>query len=308
MQGRLIMKKHLSHFLVLCMFIFCALPVSADKIPAGFKGNYIDVKGQQIRVYQTGSGPDILLIHGLPGCIEDWETIMPELSKKFRVTAFDRPGHGFSSANKLKYNLEQNADFAFALIDKLKLNNPVVVGHSYGGSTVVEMAERNASNVKAFVSVSPVTSSMGKPDIIIYILKTPVIGPASAWLVKLFTGCKMIREGLDEAFDPNQKDIPQGFADTRCMIFSQPKVIKTLSHEEMTMRQDVKKMTPLYGNIKIPLFIVHGGSDKVVPFTDGVLLNKAVPGSKLTLLKNTGHMVQYARPAELIKVIEEASW
>jgi len=233
---------------------------------------------------------------------------MPELSKKFRVTAFDRPGHGFSSANKLKYNLEQNADFAFALIDKLKLNNPVVVGHSYGGSTVVEMAERNASNVKAFVSVSPVTSSMGKPDTIIYILKTPVIGPASAWLVKLFTGCKMIREGLDEAFDPNQKDIPQGFADTRCMIFSQPKVIKTLSHEEMTMRQDVKKMTPLYGNIKIPLFIVHGESDKLVPVADGVLLNKAVPGSKLTLLKNTGHMVQYARPAELIKVIEEAAW
>lgn len=302
------MKKHSGHFLVLCMFILCALPVSADKIPAGFKGNYIDVKGQQIRVYQTGSGPDILLIHGLPGCIEDWETIMPELSKKFRVTAFDRPGHGFSSANKLKYNLEQNADFAFALIDKLKLNNPVVVGHSYGGSTVVEMAERNASNVKAFVSVSPVTSSMGKPDTIFYILKTPVIGPASAWLVKLFTGCKMIREGLDEAFDPNQKDIPQGFADTRCMIFSQPKVIKTLSHEEMTMRQDVKKMTPLYGNIKIPLFIVHGESDKVVPVSDGVLLNKAVPGSKLTLLKNTGHMVQYARPAELIKVIEEAAW
>jgi len=292
---------------ILCLAVLSALPVFADTIPAGFQGNLVEINDQQIRVYQTGRGPDILLIHGLPGCIEDWETIIPELSKKYRVTAFDRPGHGFSSANKLKYNLSQNADFAFALIDKLKLNNPVVVGHSYGGSTVVEMAERNTSNVKAFVSVSPVTSSRGKPDTIFYILKTPVIGPASAWLVKLFTGCSMIREGLENAFNPNQKYMPQGFAEHRCMIFGQPKVIKTLSREEMTMRADVDRMTPLYGNIKKPLFIVHGENDKAVPVADGMLLHKAAPGSKLIIYKNTGHMVQYAKHSELIGVIEAAA-
>lgn len=300
--------KNISRFISILFFaVISALPVFADTIPAGFKGNLVEINDQQIRVYQTGSGPDILLIHGLPGCIEDWETIIPKLSKKYRVTAFDRPGHGFSSANKLKYNLAQNADFAFALIDKFKLNNTVVVGHSYGCSTVVEMAERKTSNVKAFVSVSPVTSSRGKPDIIFYILKTPVIGPASAWIVKLITGCSMIREGLDEAFDPNQKDRPQGFAENRCMIFSQPKVIKTLSHEEMTMRADVNRMKPLYGNIKKPLFIVHGESDKVVPVADGMLLHKEAPGSKLIIYKNTGHMVQYAKPSELIEVIKEAA-
>jgi pimeloyl-ACP methyl ester carboxylesterase len=302
------MKKYSRHLLFLCMFIFCALPVFADTIPDGFKGNFIDVLNQKIRVYQTGNGQDILLIHGLPGCIEDWETIIPELSKKFRVTAYDRPGHGFSSANNLKYNLEQNADFAFALIDTLRLNNPVVVGHSYGGSIVVAMAVRNTSNVKALVAVSPITSAKGKPDLIFRILKIPVIGPASVWFVKLFTGCSLVRKGLDVAFDPNQKDMPQGFADSRCMIISQQKIIRTSSHEEMTMRPDVENMMPLYGNINKPLFIVHGESDKVVPVTDGELLYKAVTGSKLTLFNNTGHMVQYAKPYELIKVIEEAAY
>jgi len=65
------MKKHSSHLLILCMFLFCTLPVFADTIPDGFKSNFIDVLNQQIRVYQTGSGQDILLIHGMPGCIED---------------------------------------------------------------------------------------------------------------------------------------------------------------------------------------------------------------------------------------------
>jgi pimeloyl-ACP methyl ester carboxylesterase len=301
------MRKVSGLLLILCALVLSALPVSAGAIPAGFKGNLIEIKGQQLRVYQTGSGPDILLIHGLPGCIEDWETIIPELSKKYRVTAYDRPGHGFSSANSLRYDVGQNADIALALIDKLKLNNPVVVGHSYGGTMVVAIAERNPSNVKAIVSVSPVTTSRGKPDTIFYILRTPLIGPASAWLVKLFTGCSMIRDGLNEAFDPNQKDMQQGFIDVRCMIFSQSKVLKTLSHEEMTMRADVKKMAPLYGIIKKPLFIVHGESDRVVPVADGILLSKAAPGSRLILYKNTGHMVQYAKPAELIQVIEEAA-
>ena len=300
------MKKHSNHLLILCMFILCAPPVFADTTPEGFKGNFIDVLNQQIRVYQTGSGQDILLIHGLPGCIEDWETIIPELSKKFHVTAYDRPGHAFSSANNLKYNLEQNADFAFAVIDKLKLNNPVAVGHSYGGSIVVAMAVRNTSNVKAFVSVSAVTSAKGKPDLIFNILKIPIIGHASGLFVKLF-GRSIVKKGMDVAFDPNQKDMPQDFIDTRCMLISQLKMIKASAHEEMTMRPDVKNMTPLYGNIQKPLFIVHGESDKVVPVNDGSLLYKAVPGSKLTLLKNIGHMVQYAKPAELIKVIEAAA-
>jgi pimeloyl-ACP methyl ester carboxylesterase len=301
------MRKFSGLLLILCVAFLSALPACADNtIPAGFKGSFVDVQGQQLRVYQTGVGPDLLLIHGLPGSIEDWETVVPELSKHFRVTIYDRPGQGFSSANKLKYNLDQNADIAFALIETLKLNNPVVVGHSYGGSMVVAMAERNPSNVKAFVAVSAVTTNE-EPETIYKILKTPVIGPACAWLAKVFTGCSMIEDGAKKAFHPNENVMPADYVKTRCMIFLQPKVVKTMSMEVVSMGPDVVRMAPLYGSIRTPLFIVHGKSDQEVPVLDGTLLNKAVPGSKLTLLDDTGHMVQYARPAELIQVIEEAA-
>jgi len=302
------MRKFSGLLLILCLAFLSALPACADNaIPAGFKGGFVNVKGQQLRVYQTGAGPDLLLIHGLPGSIEDWETVMPSLSKNFRVTVYDRPGQGFSSANKLKYDLNQNADIAIALIEKLKLNNPVVVGHSYGGSTVVEMAVRNPSNIKAFVAVSAVTSGGEEPETIFKILKTPVIGPVFAWMAKLFTGCSMVEDGAKKAFHPNENAMPADYVKTRCMIFMQPKVIKTMSMEDVSMGPDVEKMAPLYGKIKKPLFIVHGKSDQEVPVSDGILLNKAVAGSRLILLDNTGHMVQYARPAELIKVIEEAA-
>jgi len=288
------------------MFILCTVPVFADTPPDGSKVQFVDVLNQQIRIYQTGGGQAVLLIHGLPGCIEDWETIMPELSKRFHVIAYDRPGNGFSSANDLQYNLDHNADIAFALIHKLKLNNPVIVGHSYGGSIVLAMAVRNTSNIKAFVSVSPIISTKHKPNLLFKILKIPLTGPALRFFIKLF-GQNIVKKGMDIAFDPNQKNMPQDFIDKRCIIISRPNNITTAAHEELTIRPDLLNLMTLYSNIKKPLFIVHGKSDRVVPVGDVILLHETVPGSKLILFKETGHMVQYAKPTELIKVIEEAS-
>jgi len=99
------MKTRSSLVMMLCLSILCAVSVFAETPPDDSKVQFVDVLNQQIRIYQAGGGQIVLLIHGLPGCIEDWETIIPELSKRFQVIAYDRPGHGFSSAYDLKNNL-----------------------------------------------------------------------------------------------------------------------------------------------------------------------------------------------------------
>lgn len=300
------MKILSSPVMMLCMLIFCTVPAYADAPLDDSNVQFVDVLNQQIRIYETGCGQPVLLIHGLPGCIEDWESIIPELSKRFHVVAYDRPGHGFSSANSLKYNLDHNADIAFAIVHKLGLNNPVIVGHSYGGCITLAMAVRDISAIKAFVSVCPVISTSGKPDLIFKILKIPLMGSALRLFVKLF-GHDMVKKGMEIAFDPNQKDMPQDFINKRCNIISLPNNVVTTAREEMAICPDLSEITKHYDKIKKPLFIVHGSNDKVVPVGDAISLHEKVPGSKLILLKETGHMVQYAKPTELIKVIEEAS-
>jgi len=299
------MKILSSPVMILCMLILCTVPAFSDAPQDDSKVQFIEVLNQRIRIYQTGCGQAVLLIHGLPGCIEDWEPIMPELSKRFHVIAYDRPGHGFSSANSLKYNLDYNADIAFAIVHKLGLNNPVIVGHSYGGSITLAMAVRDLSDIKAFVSVSPIISTKRRPDLIFKMLKIPLVGSALRLFIKLF-GRNMVKKGMNIAFDPNQKDMPQDFIDKRCMIISQPNNITTTAREEMAIRLDLSNITMHYDNIKKPLFIVHGISDRVVPVGDAISLQEKVPGLKLILLKETGHMVQYAKPTDLIKVIEQA--
>lgn len=295
-----------SPVMMLCMFILCTAPAFAGAPLDDSNVQFIDVLNQQIRIYETGCGQTVLLIHGLPGCIEDWEPIMPELSKRFHIIAYDRPGHGFSSANNLRYNLDHNTDIAFAIIQKLGLNNPVIVGHSYGGSITLAMAVRDLSAIKAFVSVSPIISTKGKPDLVFKILKIPLMGSALRLFMKLF-GHNMVKKGMEIAFDPNQKDMPRDFVNKRCMIISLPSNLVTTAREEMEIRPDLSNITTHYDKIKKPLFIVHGSSDRVVPVGDAISLHEKIPGSKLILLKETGHMVQYAKPTELIKVIEEAA-
>lgn len=288
------------------MLILFTVPAFANDLLDDTNVRFVDVLNQQIRIYETGCGQPVLLIHGLPGCIEDWEPIMPELSKKFHVIAYDRPGHGFSSANSLKYNLDHNADIAFAIVHKLGLNNPVIVGHSYGGSITLAMAVRDLPTIKAFVSVSPVISTKGKPDLIFKILKIPLMGSALRLFIKLF-GHNMVKKGMEIAFDPNQQDMPRDFINKRCMIISLPNNVVTSAREEMAIGPDLSNITNHYDKIKKPLFIVHGSNDRVAPVGDAISLHEKVSDSKLILLKETGHMVQYAKPTELIKVIEEAA-
>ena len=111
--------KILLYFFAAIALIFSIAGIASRdiiKIPEDFEGKYIEISGIKVRYNQIGKGQDILLIHGVPGSIEDWETIINSLSSSYRVTVYDRPGHGYSSAEKIEYNLEHNANIALGLI------------------------------------------------------------------------------------------------------------------------------------------------------------------------------------------------
>ncbi len=104
------------------LFILGATYTQDITIPPEYAGRHISVEGIPIRDSQQGAGPDVLLIHGSMGSIEDWETLMPELAQAFRVTAFDRLGHGYSAMPATDFTLQDNARLALGAIRK-----PVVI-------------------------------------------------------------------------------------------------------------------------------------------------------------------------------------
>jgi pimeloyl-ACP methyl ester carboxylesterase len=307
------MKKVLKILLYLfftIILIFSILGViSKDtiKIPGDFEGKYIEISGVKIRYKQIGKGQDILLIHGVPGSIEDWEPVINSLSSNCRVTVYDRPGHGYSSAQNIGYNLEHNAHIALGLINELNLENVIVVGHSYGGSVIMALAVRNPHQIKAFIPVAGATYLIEDIEPIFSLIRIPIIGRGFAAVVSSFIGPAMIKDGLNQSFHPNEQIIPEGFIDTRVKIWLQTKVLVSTAREELNLNSDLEKIIPDYGNISKKFLIIHGDNDLFVPKGDSLKLHKIIKNSKLLILSNTGHQVQYARPDILIRTINEVA-
>ena len=283
------------------------LSVNTIQIPGNLKGETIEISGVKIRYLQIGEGQNIFLIHGSPGSIEDWESIIGTLASDYRVTAYDRPGHGFSSAEKIGYNLEHNAHIAFGLIKKLDLKNVIVVGHSYGGSVIMALAVKNLHQVEAFITIGGATYPSRHINPILYIIKIPVLGSRFVALATRFIGPQMIKKGIIQAFKPNENIIPVNYLNSRLKIWLQAKVLVSMAREELNLNSDLEKIIPGYWNISKKFFIIHGDNDLLVPKDDSLKLHKIIKNSKLLILSNTGHQVQYARPDIITRAINEVA-
>jgi pimeloyl-ACP methyl ester carboxylesterase len=274
------------------------------EIPKGLLGSQVTVRHVPLRVVQRGAGRDVLLIHGSPGSVEDWAPVMDALSGSFRVTAFDRPGQGFSGDTD-DHSFEANATIALALIDELKLEHVVVVGHSYGGSTALAMALRDSPTVDAYVVVdSAAYKPSRKPDPILRMLDLPVVGLGFGALVGPVVASKKIRSGLVEQFRAHAPS--PDFVRLRIAIWSSPKVTHAIAAETLTAAAGLAALSPRYPGIRHPVYIVAEADDAFRRAT-AERLHHDVAGSTLELVPGTGHYIQFENTDAVVGMIQRAA-
>ncbi|HWJ96292.1 MAG TPA: alpha/beta fold hydrolase, partial [Telluria sp.] len=126
-------------------------------LPPG--GRFVDVPGARLHIRDEGSGPPLLLIHGLAGQMCHYTYgVMERLAGEFRVVAVDRPGSGYSTrAEATPADLSAQAAALAALIDELGLGQPVVVGHSLGGAVALALALEHPAKVAGLALIAPLT-------------------------------------------------------------------------------------------------------------------------------------------------------
>lgn len=304
------MKKFLkiSGIILLAVVILLIIAGVASRdrveIPAGFAGKYLDLAGEKIRYIQKGSGKDVLLIHGLPGSIEDWDPVIDRLAAKYRVTAYDRAGFGFSSDNTAAHTLESNADTAVKLMEKLGLRDAVVVGHSYGGGIALSMAARKAGNVRGYVTLGGVSHPSEEAMIILHMNRLPLIGRGLATIGTTVLGDSMMKAMVHMAFTPDMNILTPDYVNSRKGMMFQTKVVMSMSAEEIAYNNDITMLLPAYPGITARFIILHGDGDMMVPVEDSRRLVKALPNARLKELPDTGHMVQFKHPGEVIAAVD----
>jgi pimeloyl-ACP methyl ester carboxylesterase len=101
---------------------------------------YAELNGTQIAWQQMGSGPDLILVHGLAASRAFWFPQAMRLRDHYTVTLFDLPGHGYSSRPASGYDSRSLAQLLLGLMDTLEIADASLVGHSYGGAACIEAA------------------------------------------------------------------------------------------------------------------------------------------------------------------------
>jgi pimeloyl-ACP methyl ester carboxylesterase len=168
-----------------------------------------------IRYVQAGTGPDVVLVHGSPGSVEDWEPILARLSPRFRVTAFDRPGHGYSGGADRPHTPAEDAAVALDLIRALGLRDAVFVGHSYGGAIALDLAIRHPAEVRSYVLVGAKSYPPVGVEPIYRMVTLPVVGRGLATALTPLLGRSQIDAGVRASFGPNADAMPPDFVTQR---------------------------------------------------------------------------------------------
>jgi pimeloyl-ACP methyl ester carboxylesterase len=303
--------KYLLFFIVFAIVLFSAVGiVNSSAIKKGtleftenWQGKFTKIDGESIRYIQKGRGQNILLIHGTPGSIEDWKPIIEQLSKNYKVTAFDRLGNGFSSANNYSYNINANVDLILKLIEKLKLKNVVVVGHSYGGSITTKMASLKNNNLKSFVVLAGPLYDFNA-DITYKLISTPIIGKGIVTLAAKTSAKKMIKNGLKVAFGSNSDMLTESFIDEHVQLWSQPKVLYTTASERRHYAANLKENISNYKNISKKITFLVGENDATHIVNDFNTMKKDLPNAEFIFLKNTAHYIQFEKTNTVIQVIK----
>ena len=230
----------------------------------------INIKDVSINYVQYGKGSDVVLLHGWGQNIEMMKPIGDPLSKKHRVTILDLPGFGESGEPTYAWNLEDYADMLEELIKKLKIVNPIIMGHSFGGRLAL-MYSYNHPVSKLVVFAGPCTVDNSNKS-----LKTRV-------LKKLYSIDALKKIG----------DVAKNYIGSRDYKAASPMMRDILVN---TVNQD---LVDYARKIDCPTLLIWGDRDSEAKLSDGELLEQemmdaaliVLPGSHYAYLENLGQVL-----------------
>ena len=269
-------------------------------------GTILNLNGLQVHGYVEGDGSqDIVFIHGAFINLRDWVFATRSLSKlDSRLIYIDRPGFGYSERNENKWDAERQADLARLYVKNIHGKNLILVGHSWGAMVAMAWAAKFPEEVKGVVSiaglnmpfsgVSKLANDTGLLRLAYELYFTSVAKRANSGSIEKFAG---------RMFQP--QDIPSGYLDYVGSDLSRRRsTIKANKGDLLITSQALDQNYTSYGRIEMPVEIIHGNEDFLLPFkSQAVAFNKAIPNSRLHILPNVGHMAHHFASYEISKSI-----
>ena len=303
------------HFGCTLLFNSDAMATMAAQIPGLLPPNrfvfgeecWAEVAGYRMRYLRAGSGPPLVLVHGLMGYSFSWRRNLEALSRRFTVYAMDLPGIGYSERppRGMKFDMRTVAQRLLDWMAELGISNADLLGTSHGGAIAIFMKaldqEQGRGLIRRLVLVAPANpwSRVGRKRIRVfgnpigaYCMRMfqPALAMLRGWAIaRMYGDPKKITEDTREGYDA-----PLHIRGTVDYLLS---IVRNWGTDLVELEQAIERIC------EMPILLVWGTRDLVVPLPSGRELHKRLPRAELVVLEGAGHLPYEEAPEEFNRAL-----
>jgi len=277
-------------------------------MPKAPEVQYLTIHGHDRAFVKMGSGPALLLLHGL-GCDHTtWSPVISSLARRYTVIAPDLLGHGRSAKPRADYSVGGYANGMRDLLTVLGIDRVTVMGHSFGGGVAMQFAYQFPERTERLVLVAP--GGLG-PEVTPAIRAITLPGFNQAMGLVTLPGVRQLTKttlralaasGVSQARDLDEvAEIVDSFKDPRARA-----AIRHVVSAVVDWRGQVVTMADrAYLTQAMPMCVVWGTEDAVIPVSHAGIAAELAPSATVEVIANAGHFPHKDHPQRFVKVVND---
>lgn len=264
---------------------------------------FIDVDGVRVHYQEAGDehAPALVLIHGFASSTLVWSKVFLKLAEAgYRVIALDMLGYGYSAKPRNgEYTIAGQAKLLTRLLDSLGIPRAIFVGSSYGGAVAATCALDYPDRVEKLILVGTVNNNRPLDFKLMRVFGSPLFGDVVSPL--LIGSRRLLRRRMKRVYDRHAWVLDERRVDARHLPLraagTQRAIIRTVRG------WDAERISRDAHLITQPTLLVWGENDREIPLADGERLHHEIPGSRLIVFLECGHLPHEEFPEAFTNVV-----
>jgi len=264
---------------------------------------FIDVDGVRVHYQEAGPAPApaLVLIHGFASSTLVWSKVFLKLAEAgYRVIAVDMLGYGYSAKPRNgEYTIGGQAKLLTRLLDALGISRAIFVGSSYGGAVAATCALDYPDRVEKLILVGTVNNNRPLAFTLMRLFGSPLFGDVVSPL--LIGSRRLLRRRMKRVYDRHEWVLDERRVDARHLPLraagTQRAIIRTVR------AWDAERISRDAHLITQPTLLLWGENDQEIPLADGERLHAEIPGSRLIVFLECGHLPHEEYPEAFTNVV-----
>jgi len=246
------------------------------------------IDGMTIHYIDQGQGDVVLLLHGWNAPAETYRLIIDHLSSRFRVIAPNAPGCGGSDDPPKPWHVDDFVDFTVKFADALGIKKATLMGHSFGGRTIIKLMNRKERPFEVDKIVLLDAAGIKPKRPLSYYIKV-----YSFKLMKAVFSLPPMKKLFPDAIENARKK--RGSADYNQATEVMRRTMTLCVNEDLT---------PLLGGVDVPTLLIWGDKDTATPMRDAKIMEQGIPDAGLVVLEGAGHFAFAERWGQCSRVLD----